>query len=254
MYSIDKEHFAAFIGELRKEKGFTQKELAEKLFISDKAVSKWERGLSLPDTALLIPLSEVLDVTVTELLKGERLTKDTKLEIEDVEKIITGTIDISNQEIEEKTSNHQNWKKIFIICASTSILEILFLFLFARSIMTDLYNLITGTIILSFFSGYLCIFIKERLPKYYDENKISSYSDGFLRMNLPFVSFNNTNWPHIIKAGRFWSCAAMIAQPAFVLLVYLILPPHLKLFANLAILPTTLGAFGPMVYNAYKYQ
>lgn len=254
MYSIDKEHFAAFIGELRKEKGFTQKELAEKLFVSDKAVSKWERGLSLPDTALLIPLSEVLGVTVTELLSGERLPKDSKLEIGDIEKIVTGTIDISNQEIEEKINDKNNWKKIFYTCFAISLLEILLLLLFAHSLILDLYCLITGTILLSFFSGYLCIFIKERLPKYYDENKISSYSDGFLRMNLPFVRFNNTNWPHIIKAGRFWSCAAMIAQPAFVLLVYLILPPDLKLFANLAILPTTLGAFGPMVYNAYKYQ
>ena len=46
LYFIDKEHFAAFLCELRKEKGYTQKELAEKLFISDKAVSKWERGVS----------------------------------------------------------------------------------------------------------------------------------------------------------------------------------------------------------------
>lgn len=47
MYEIDNQKFGRFVAALRKEKGYTQKELAEKLFLSDKAISKWERGLSL---------------------------------------------------------------------------------------------------------------------------------------------------------------------------------------------------------------
>ena len=46
MYELDREKFGSFIAQLRKEKGYTQKELAEKLSISDKAVSKWETGVS----------------------------------------------------------------------------------------------------------------------------------------------------------------------------------------------------------------
>lgn len=46
MYEIDKEKFGTFLSQLRREKGMTQKDLAEKLFVSDKAVSKWERGVS----------------------------------------------------------------------------------------------------------------------------------------------------------------------------------------------------------------
>ena len=46
MYSIDKKQFGAFVARLRKEKGYTQKELAARLFVSDKAVSKWETGVS----------------------------------------------------------------------------------------------------------------------------------------------------------------------------------------------------------------
>lgn len=61
-----------FIAECRKEKNMTQKELAEQLHITDKAVSKWERGLSCPDISLLTPLSKILDVTTGELLNGER--------------------------------------------------------------------------------------------------------------------------------------------------------------------------------------
>ena len=67
MYVIDKAKFGAFVVKLRKEKEMTQKELAQQLFVSDKAVSKWETGASIPDTALLIPLAEILGVTVTEL-------------------------------------------------------------------------------------------------------------------------------------------------------------------------------------------
>lgn len=57
---------------MRKEKELTQKDLAETLHVSTQAVSKWERGLSCPDIGLLEPLAEALDLTVTELLAGER--------------------------------------------------------------------------------------------------------------------------------------------------------------------------------------
>lgn len=57
----------------RKNKGYTQKELADKLNVSDRAVSKWERGLNYPDITLLSPLADVLDITVAELLSGEKL-------------------------------------------------------------------------------------------------------------------------------------------------------------------------------------
>ena len=62
-----------FISEMRKEKGLTQKALAEKLNVTDKAVSKWETGRSAPDIALLTPLSEALGVTVVELLQGGKI-------------------------------------------------------------------------------------------------------------------------------------------------------------------------------------
>ena len=68
---MDTEKMARFISELRKSKNLTQKELAEQLGVTDKAVSKWERGLSCPDIALLSPLSDILGVTTSELLQGE---------------------------------------------------------------------------------------------------------------------------------------------------------------------------------------
>lgn len=69
---MDNQKIGIFISELRKEKKMTQKELAAALHITDKAVSKWERGQSSPDISLLIPLSELLGVTTGELLNGSR--------------------------------------------------------------------------------------------------------------------------------------------------------------------------------------
>ena len=59
-----------FISEKRKAINLTQKELADKLHVTDKAVSKWERGLSFPDISILIPLAEILDINLYDLLKG----------------------------------------------------------------------------------------------------------------------------------------------------------------------------------------
>lgn len=60
-----------FISEKRKAIGMTQSCLANKLHITDKAVSKWERGLSFPDISILIPLAEILNISLYDLLKGE---------------------------------------------------------------------------------------------------------------------------------------------------------------------------------------
>ena len=65
-----------FIAEERKRKGYTQKQLAEILGISDKTISKWERGNGFPEVSLLLPLCEELDVTVNELLTGERVSEE----------------------------------------------------------------------------------------------------------------------------------------------------------------------------------
>ena len=75
------------IAEARKNKGMTQMDLAEKMNISDRTVSKWERGKGFPDVSLILPLSEALDLSVTDILSGE-LTTDKVPEDKEREKII----------------------------------------------------------------------------------------------------------------------------------------------------------------------
>lgn len=68
----------AFIKELRKEKNITQSDLADYLHITREAVSKWERGKNLPDVSLLQDISNYFNISVNELLNGERIINDTK--------------------------------------------------------------------------------------------------------------------------------------------------------------------------------
>ena len=65
-----------FIAECRKNVSLTQMQLAEKLGITDKAISKWERGLSLPDTAIMLELCDILGISVNELLNGEKISME----------------------------------------------------------------------------------------------------------------------------------------------------------------------------------
>lgn len=67
---MDAKVTGCFIAQLRKELGLTQKELAEKLEVTDKAISRWETGKGLPDTSLLKPQAEIFGVSVGELLSG----------------------------------------------------------------------------------------------------------------------------------------------------------------------------------------
>lgn len=70
---MDQIKIGKFIAEMRKEQGLTQRALAEKLLISDKTVSKWECGNGLPEVSLMMPLCELLQISVNELLSGKRL-------------------------------------------------------------------------------------------------------------------------------------------------------------------------------------
>lgn len=98
---MDNSKTGALIKELRKEKGLTQSQLAERLHITDRAVSKWERGLCAPDIALLEPLSAILGVSVVELLEGNRRISDDLVEELDVN--AKNILVFSKEEIKRKT-------------------------------------------------------------------------------------------------------------------------------------------------------
>ncbi len=73
---MDQEKIGRFIAKCRKSENLTQMQLAEKLGITDRAVSKWERGKSLPDSAIMLELCSILKITVNDLLSGEKVSME----------------------------------------------------------------------------------------------------------------------------------------------------------------------------------
>ena len=206
---IDRERFGAFVAALRKEKGWTQQDLADKLFLSNKAVSKWERGISLPDTELLIPLAQSLGVSVTELLMGEKMQEDT-MKTDEVEEIVQTAIAYSDEKPLRIYQLEKKWIALYGLCLAAALTG---LFLNDRYGAVKWESLKVWTALNAFFGAYFCIFVKAKLPEYYDKYQISIYSDGPFRMNLAGLRINNRNWPHIVKWSRLWLCVSMAAVP-----------------------------------------
>ena len=95
---MDAMKFSTFVQTRRKELSLTQAQLGEKLGVTDKAISRWERGVGFPDISLLEPLAQQLEVTVVELMRGERMEQE-QISIQEVETMMVQTIDLA-QELE----------------------------------------------------------------------------------------------------------------------------------------------------------
>jgi transcriptional regulator with XRE-family HTH domain/predicted RNA-binding Zn-ribbon protein involved in translation (DUF1610 family) len=111
---MDQIRIGKFIANARKEKGMTQRELADTLLISDKTISKWECGKGLPEVSLMLPLCEALDISVNDLLSGERIS-----DIDYKKKAEENMMNLMKE-------NQENKKKeaIAIICAVITIIAV----------------------------------------------------------------------------------------------------------------------------------
>ncbi len=208
MYELDKAKFGAFVAQLRREKGFTQKQLAQQLLISDKAVSKWETGTTIPDTALLIPLAELLGVTVTELLTGERMAQQS-MPPEEVEHLVKTAITYTEAAPARAWQEKSFWGAAFALACLAEV--VLLGLLWHEGHLSE--AVITNASLTTVFGAYFCFFAQMTLPAYYDQNKISGVQDGAFRMNIPGVHFNNRNWRHIVKTVRLSLMGNMVVFP-----------------------------------------
>lgn len=103
-----------FIAASRKAQGLTQRQLADKLGISDKTVSKWERGKGLPEVGLMLPLCASLDITVNDLLSGERVS-DANYQ----KKAEKNMMDLMKENEENK-----RWMLLSVICAVITVIAV----------------------------------------------------------------------------------------------------------------------------------
>ena len=259
MYEIDNQKFGVFLLQRRKEHGMTQKDLAEKLCVSDKAVSKWERGLSLPDIALLQPIADILDITVTELLAGKYIREDQSLNIADVEPIVRKSLYLTAQEQMKQGRRRRSWKMVFLLACFCAMVELAVLF-FVLQFQPVESTLIIPPMLAFIFGIHFIFFAKERLPAFYDENKISFYASGAFRMNLVGIHFNNNNWPHILKAIRTWCVSILAVWPVLCRFIQAMLeqflPDQLETIGLLLTMFVALlgGLFLPVYVVGRKYE
>ena len=119
---MDPKKTGTIISDARKNMNMTQKELADKLYVSDKAVSKWERGLCFPDISVLIPLTEILNISLYDLLRGERMKKS------EVEETLKNTISYTNNELKRNKKKYTIISSIIILgVVILSVLSLIFI-------------------------------------------------------------------------------------------------------------------------------
>ena len=106
---MNQEKIGKFIASCRKSKNITQQELAEKLGVSDRTIGNWENGRNMPDLSLFKPLCDELDITLNDLLSGEKVSE--KEYQEKLEENIINTIDYTNKKIE----NHNSFIGLILI-------------------------------------------------------------------------------------------------------------------------------------------
>lgn len=119
---MDAQKFGTFIAQCRKEKGMTQSELAAKIMVTDKAVSRWERGKGFPDINLLLPLAEALEVSVFELMHSERQKEKAQLFQDD-----TVIVHLMENAVEMNMQNKHQDKIITCIACITMLFVTFFI-------------------------------------------------------------------------------------------------------------------------------
>ena len=99
---MNQKKIGSFLKELRKEKGITQEEFAENLNVSGRTVSRWETGVNMPDISLLVDIAEFFNVSIPEIINGERKSENMNEEIKETVLKLSDYTETINQKIKGK--------------------------------------------------------------------------------------------------------------------------------------------------------
>ncbi len=144
---MDQKKTGDFLKELRKEQSFTQEQVAEKLGVSSRTISRWETGTYMPDISMLVDIAEMYDVDVREIIDGERKQENMNIEVKET------AIKMADYSVMEK-KNLLKWIRlmsisIMIVSVCLIILNILRAFAIAQDMPSILPRAIIGNILIS---------------------------------------------------------------------------------------------------------
>ena len=184
---MDQLKIGKFIAECRKQKCLTQMQLAEKLGITDKAVSKWERGVAMPDTSIMLELCDILGISVNELLSGEKI--DMENNNQKTEQLL---LDMA-KELEKK--NKTIWTSMWVIMIASITALFAGIFVAAFLIPEGIWQLITilGSCVVFLIPCFYALKLEVSVGAYKCKNCgceiVPTYKEAMNAMHMGFTRY-----------------------------------------------------------------
>lgn len=152
---MNQQKMGEFLKQLRKEKGLTQEELAEKFYTSSRTVSRWETGKTIPDLNTLIELADFYDVDVRELIDGERKEKIMDKETKETLQKVAEYAETENKKLNERLSNMLLASGLMLtlsaLLCSTGVKDGLLLGVFSEDVCSSIIGFAQGFTIITIF-------------------------------------------------------------------------------------------------------
>ncbi len=195
---MDQIKIGKFIQERRKKKGITQSELAEKLYVTDRAVSKWENGVCIPDASNIVELCKLLDITINDLYSGKIV------DMKDNEKILEKNLLEMAKAKEEKDKQLLSLEWVIGYISSITFIILVFIASYVEMYLWSKTLLIILGIIIFVFGMYNCLKIEQTAGYYKCSNcnheYIPTYNSVFFSIHFGRTRYmkcpkcNERNW------------------------------------------------------------
>ena len=208
---MDVEKFAAFIQQRRKELGMKQSDLAEKIHVTDKAVSRWERAVGFPDIRLLEPLAQALEVSLTELLQCRRMEMpETEALAEETETIL-------------QKQKKLSWQRRVILWLGYGVILAAAWVLIYVSHKAQLPESLQGMLYLiaaagTFFSSHALRFVVERL--YLKSSPWGIWENAYKGIAALMMALSMILCRFAVKSSGIWSVVGAAASVALLIGAY----------------------------------
>ena len=185
---MNQKEIGKFIAELRKEKNMTQQELANKLKITDRAISHWENGRSMPDAGIMLELCKVLDINVNELLSAKKIMEE-KYNERAEENLLE-----MRREIETLNKRILTLNKIIINLAIVIFVVIGFAATFIEMSMLIRNIIFAVDLIMLIIVGFFTLNILQKTGYYECQECKHQYIPRYTQMFFGMSGITNTNW------------------------------------------------------------
>ncbi len=192
---MDQIKIGKFIASCRKEQGFTQSALAGKLGISDRAVSKWETGKSMPDSGIMLELCDFLKINVNELLSGERIM------VESYDKRTEENLLAMKREIEEKNRQLLRTEYFIVLPAVLAGIVLVFVASFIAMPAWLRVAILALALVMIFAVAFIAVGIEQKAGYYVCQNCDHRYVPTYWQTNLAWHA-GRTRYMKCPKCGK----------------------------------------------------